>query len=45
LNLKDEISRTMAGIGAWGGRFVVPLPSPQIVDAPPESRSSTGATA
>jgi SAM-dependent methyltransferase len=44
-NLKDEISRTMAGIGAWGGRFVVPLPRPQIVDAPPGSRSSTGATA
>ncbi len=32
-NLKDEIRRAMAGIRAWRGRFVVPLPRPEVVDA------------
>lgn len=29
-NLKDEISRQMAAIREWGGRFVVPIPSVQV---------------
>jgi SAM-dependent methyltransferase len=30
-NLKDEIRQAMTGIRAWGGRFVVPLPSPEVL--------------
>jgi SAM-dependent methyltransferase len=30
-NLKDEIIGQMAGIRAWGGQFIVPLPEPQII--------------
>jgi hypothetical protein len=30
-NLKDEIMAQTAGIRAWGGRFIVPLPAPEIV--------------
>lgn len=30
-NLKDEIMQAAAGIRAWGGRFIVPLPRPEIV--------------
>jgi len=30
-NLKDEIMTAMAGIRAWGGRFIVPLPEPVIL--------------
>jgi SAM-dependent methyltransferase len=30
-NLRDEIREQMAGISAWGGRFVVPIPSLEIV--------------
>ena len=30
-NLKDEVISTMAGIRAWGGKFVVPIPSPQVI--------------
>jgi hypothetical protein len=33
-NLKDEIRRAMGGIRAWGGRFVVPLPRPEVIDCP-----------
>ena len=29
-NLKDEISRQMAHIREWGGKFVVPIPEVQI---------------
>jgi SAM-dependent methyltransferase len=29
-NFKDEIMRQMAGIGTWGGRFVVPIPETRI---------------
>jgi hypothetical protein len=31
-NLKEEIMEQMAGIRAWGGRFVVPIPSVQVFD-------------
>ena len=30
-NFKDEIVRQMAGIRAWGGKFVVPIPDVEIV--------------
>lgn len=30
-NLKDEISVQMAGIRAWGGRFVVPIPEVTVL--------------
>jgi SAM-dependent methyltransferase len=30
-NLKDEIVKSMAGIGEWGGRFVVAIPCIQVV--------------
>lgn len=29
-NLRDEISRQLAGIAAWGGRFVTPVPMARI---------------
>jgi 2-polyprenyl-3-methyl-5-hydroxy-6-metoxy-1,4-benzoquinol methylase len=29
-NLKNEVSRQMAGIRAWGGQFVVPIPEVQV---------------
>lgn len=29
-NIKDEIARQMAGIAAWGGKFIVPLPTVTI---------------
>jgi 2-polyprenyl-3-methyl-5-hydroxy-6-metoxy-1,4-benzoquinol methylase len=31
-NLKDEIVAQMAGIRAWGGRFVVPIPETRVLD-------------
>ena len=31
-NLKDEIVAQMAGIRAWGGRFVVPIPETKVLD-------------
>jgi hypothetical protein len=31
-NLKDEITKQMAGIREWGGRFVVPIPDVQVLD-------------
>ncbi len=31
-NLKDEIVEQMAGIRAWGGRFVVPIPRAQVLE-------------
>ena len=36
-NLKAEIMRQMHHIGDWGARFIVPIPSPVIVD-PGEAR-------
>ncbi len=32
-NLRDEIMAQMAGIGEWGGRFVVPIPEVTVFDA------------
>jgi hypothetical protein len=29
-NLKDEIKRQLADIGAWGGRFVTPVPLARV---------------
>lgn len=31
-NLKTEIMQALAGIRAWGGKFVVPIPSVQVID-------------
>jgi 2-polyprenyl-3-methyl-5-hydroxy-6-metoxy-1,4-benzoquinol methylase len=31
-NLKDEIVAQMAGIRAWGGRFVLPIPETKVLD-------------
>ncbi|MFC7333142.1 class I SAM-dependent methyltransferase [Rhodocista pekingensis] len=31
-NLKDEIMRQLAPVAGWGGRFIVPIPEPVIVD-------------
>ena len=31
-NLKDEVMKQMAHIRSWGGKFIVPLPEPQILD-------------
>ncbi len=31
-NLKDEIVQQMAGIRAWGGKFVVPIPEVRVFD-------------
>jgi len=31
-NLKDEIMRQMRHIGAWGGRFVTPIPETRVYD-------------
>jgi SAM-dependent methyltransferase len=33
-NLKSEIMHQMAGIGEWGGRFVVPIPEVTVFDPP-----------
>jgi ABC-type Fe3+-hydroxamate transport system substrate-binding protein len=30
-NLKDEISSQMSFVREWGGRFIVPIPEPQIL--------------
>lgn len=30
-NIKEEIMREMAGIGEWGGRFIIPIPRPVVV--------------
>jgi len=32
-NFKDEIVRQMAGIGGWGGQFVVPIPEVRLIAA------------
>jgi 2-polyprenyl-3-methyl-5-hydroxy-6-metoxy-1,4-benzoquinol methylase len=31
-NLKDEIMAQMAGIRAWGGRFVMPIPETRVIE-------------
>jgi len=31
-NLKDEITKQMADIRSWGGKFVVPMPSLHVID-------------
>ena len=31
-NLKEEITSQMAFIAEWGGRFIVPIPEPEILD-------------
>jgi hypothetical protein len=31
-NIKDEVMAQMAGIRAWGGKFVVPIPRAQVLD-------------
>lgn len=31
-NLKDEITRQMAHIRSWGGKFVVPIPEVRVID-------------
>jgi hypothetical protein len=31
-NLEQEITQALAGIRAWGGRFVVPIPSVKVLD-------------
>lgn len=30
-NLEDEIVHQLAGIRAWGGRFLVPIPEPRVI--------------
>jgi SAM-dependent methyltransferase len=30
-NLRDEVMAQMAGIRAWGGRFIVPIPAPEVI--------------
>jgi SAM-dependent methyltransferase len=31
-NLKEEITASLAGIRAWGGRFVIPIPRVEVLD-------------
>lgn len=31
-NLLDEITHQLAGIREWGGRFIVPIPKPMVLD-------------
>lgn len=35
-NLRDEIVRQMSHVAEWGGKFIVPIPEPMIID-PPEA--------
>jgi hypothetical protein len=30
--LKDEIVQQMRHVGAWGARFIVPIPTVEVVD-------------
>jgi hypothetical protein len=30
-NIKDEIIATLAQISAWGGRFIIPIPEPELI--------------
>jgi hypothetical protein len=31
-NIKEEIINQMAHIRAWGGRFIVPVSKPELID-------------
>jgi len=31
-NLREEIMSQLAGIREWGGKFIVPIPQPAILD-------------
>jgi hypothetical protein len=31
-NLRDEIVSQMSSIREWGGKFVIPIPSPEIIN-------------
>jgi 2-polyprenyl-3-methyl-5-hydroxy-6-metoxy-1,4-benzoquinol methylase len=31
-NLRNEITRQLADIREWGGRFVIPIPSPEVIE-------------
>jgi SAM-dependent methyltransferase len=31
-NLRDEILRQMAEVRRWGGRFVIPIPTPEVIE-------------
>jgi hypothetical protein len=31
-NLRDEITAQLADIRQWGGRFVIPIPSPEVIE-------------
>jgi hypothetical protein len=33
-NLRDEITTQLAHIGTWGGKFIVPIPTAEIVEPP-----------
>jgi hypothetical protein len=37
-NLKDEIIQQMRHVGAWGAKFIVPIPDLTVID-PKEPRS------
>ena len=32
-NLREEITAQLAHIGAWGGRFIIPVPEPVVLEA------------
>jgi len=44
-NLKEEISEQMAGITAWGGRFVVPIPQVKVLETDDDKIQLTHASA
>jgi len=31
-NLRDEIIEQLADIRQWGGRFIIPIPRPEVVE-------------
>ena len=41
-NLREEISKEMAGITDWGGRFVVPIPAVKVLETDANKLQSTG---
>lgn len=43
-NLKHEIMDQLRDIASWGGRFIVPVPEPRIVDLRDMARSSEAAS-
>ncbi|MDR3466446.1 MAG: class I SAM-dependent methyltransferase [Xanthobacteraceae bacterium] len=32
-NLREEITAQLAAIGEWGGRFIIPIPTPVVLDS------------